>query len=357
MMRVSVVLAAWLVAGCAGNELAGRAQEVRGILKTARDNGAYQCAPRELAIAETNVEFAERELDEGDYFRAKDHLHVAEAHASQAVRLTVPDKCEKQAPPPKLARRGRDSDGDGIPDADDKCPAEAEDLDDFEDADGCPEPDNDHDGLVDVRDKCPKDAEDVDGFEDADGCPDPDNDGDGVLDPQDKCPREMEDRDNFQDNDGCPEPDNDKDGYVDAQDKCPNEAGPSGGDGCPTRYTYIAVTADKIELKQTIFYQSNKAVIMSKSYPLLDEVAQVMKARPTMQIRIEGHTDSRGNRVTNTRLSQARADSVKAYLAGHGIASDRLEAKGFGPDQPIETNKTAAGREKNRRVEFVITQQ
>ena len=82
-----------------------------------------------------------------------------------------------------------------------------------------------------------------------------------------------------------------------------------------------------------------------------------LKSRPSMQVRIEGHTDIRGGRAYNLRLSQSRADSVKAYLVGKGISSDRMDAKGYGPDQPIENNKTAAGRERNRRVEFMITQQ
>ena len=93
------------------------------------------------------------------------------------------------------------------------------------------------------------------------------------------------------------------------------------------------------------------------NFGLLDEVAAVLNARTSMQVRIEGHTDSRGGHAYNVRLSQARADSVKAYLVGKGIGSDRMEAKGYGPDQPIDNNKTAAGRERNRRVEFMITQQ
>ena len=76
-----------------------------------------------------------------------------------------------------------------------------------------------------------------------------------------------------------------------------------------------------------------------------------------MRVRIEGHTDSRGRRRFNLRLSQTRADSVRAHIAGLGISPDRMEAVGFGPDQPIETNRTVAGREQNRRVEFVITNQ
>jgi outer membrane protein OmpA-like peptidoglycan-associated protein len=184
-----------------------------------------------------------------------------------------------------------------------------------------------------------------------------DNDKDGILDAADKCPNEPEDFDGFEDEDGCPDPDNDQDGVPDGTDKCPNEPGPASNDGCPPKFEFITVTQEKIELKQAIFFQTAKAVIMAKSFGLLDEVAVVLRSRPSMQVRIEGHTDSRGGHAYNVRLSQARADSVKAYLVGKGIGSDRLEAKGYGPDQPIDNNKTAAGRERNRRVEFMITQQ
>jgi OmpA-OmpF porin, OOP family len=353
----AVVAAVATAAGCAGNDLADRAREVRVVLKNARDSGAYRCAPRELALGEAHADFAERELDQGDYFRARDHLQVADSNARQALAASPPERCAATAARPGRVRGPADADGDGIPDARDRCIAEPEDRDGFEDDDGCAEPDNDQDGLVDARDRCPKDPEDIDGFKDEDGCPEPDNDEDGIADGRDKCPRELEDRDGFEDSDGCPDLDNDKDGYADAQDRCPNQAGPGGSDGCPVPYKHITVTAEKIELKQQIFFASSRAVILPRSYPLLDEVVAALKARPTMNVRVEGHTDSRGNAALNTRLSQARADAVRAYLAGHGVGQDRLEARGFGPSQPIETNKTAAGREKNRRVDFVITEQ
>jgi outer membrane protein OmpA-like peptidoglycan-associated protein len=342
----TLALLALALAGCAGAELDLRVRELRGTLKTARAAGAYRCAPRELAVAESHAEFAERSLEAGDYFGAKGHLAVADASARQAIARSPAERCLNE-----------DGDRDGVPDRVDRCPKDPEDKDGFEDGDGCPDPDNDRDGHNDTRDKCPNEPEDVDGFRDDDGCPDPDNDDDGVADALDRCAAQAEDKDGFEDEDGCPEPDNDKDGYLDAADKCPNQAGPAGSDGCPGKFRFINITADKIELRQTIFFRTGKAEIMSKSYPLLDEVALALKSRPTIKVRIEGHTDSRGNRLLNTALSQARADSVLAYLVGHGIATDRLEARGFGPDQPIETNKTALGREKNRRVDFVITQQ
>src|SRR6185503_17647656 len=99
----------------------------------------------------------------------------------------------------------QDPDHDGIVGAADKCPNDAEDMDGFQDADGCPDRDNDNDGIPDATDKCPNQAEDKDGFQDADGCPDPDNDGDGVPDATDKCPTEPETKNGYQDADGCPD--------------------------------------------------------------------------------------------------------------------------------------------------------
>lgn len=125
-----------------------------------------------------------------------------------------------------------DNDGDGIDDEDDKCPSKAEDKDDDRDDDGCPDEDADKDGIDDVVDQCPEEAEDKDGFEDKDGCPDTDNDSDGIDDANDKCPSEAEDQDSFEDSDGCPEPDNDNDGVLDAEDACPTEAGTE--NGCPS---------------------------------------------------------------------------------------------------------------------------
>ena len=137
----------------------------------------------------------------------------------------------------RYAPLGRDRDGDGVLDRDDKCPDQAEDRDGFEDEDGCPDPDNDRDGIPDARDKCRDAAEDFDGFQDEDGCPDLDDDGDGILDTDDKCRMDAEDKDGFEDEDGCPDPDNDRDGILDKDDKCPNGAEDFDGfkdeDGCP----------------------------------------------------------------------------------------------------------------------------
>ena len=276
----------FLLLGCAGQDLAVRANGVRAGLHKARENGAYKCAPRQLALSEANAEFAERELDRGEYFRALDYVEIAEANARQALRLSK-DACGKPPPP----------------------------------------------------------------------APDLDNDLDGIPDTLDKCPNEPEDKDGFEDEDGCPDPDNDKDGIPDTSDLCPNEPGPPEERGCPKKYSLVSVTQEKIELHQAVFFATAKSTIMPQSFALLNEVADVLKSRSTMQVRVEGHTDSRGKRAANMLLSQGRANAVKTYLVDHGIDASRMVSIGFGPDQPIETNRTAAGREKNRRVEFVILQQ
>ena len=255
-----------------------------------------------------------------------------------------------------------DNDEDGILDAVDKCPNVAEDKDGYMDEDGCPEEDDDSDGdgILDSVDKCPKVAEDKDGFEDEDGCPELDNDADGVVDTSDKCPNVAEDKDGFQDEDGCPDPDNDGDGFLDASDKCPNEAevinGVEDEDGCPDKgKTKVRITETKIEILEKVFFDTGKAKIKSRSFGLLDQVAAVLKAYPKMtKIRVEGHTDDRGNDASNLKLSQRRAESVVAYLVGKGVAAERLVATGFGEAKPIASNKSNAGRSSNRRVEFNI---
>ena len=255
------------------------------------------------------------------------------------------DKCPDEAGPAE--RQGcpaRDQDGDGIIDEEDKCPAEAGPKDN----DGCPWGDSDNDGLTDDVDRCPKEA----GPKENKGCPWGDSDSDGVTDDKDKCPDEA----GPADNNGCPEKDTDGDGIVDRLDNCPDEAGSKENNGCKVRQL-VVLTKEKIEILDKVYFAFNKAVIEKRSFPLLDNVAAVVIAHPEIaKIRIEGHTDSVGNADYNRKLSQQRADAVKAYLVKKGISEERFEAVGFGPDKPVETNKTADGRSKNRRVEFNIVE-
>jgi OmpA-OmpF porin, OOP family len=337
---------------CAGSVLRQRVGIADQIISKARDNGAMNCAPVELATAEAHNDFARQELSDGDYFRAKQELAIAEKNAQLAFDKSPKEKCVA-----KPTTTDGDIDGDGIRDKKDQCPRVAEDFDGFSDADGCPEPDNDADGINDIDDKCPMDPEDRDNFEDSDGCPDVDNDKDGLSDKIDQCPNEAEDADGFEDDDGCPDCDNDKDGVPECpevKDKCPSEPGePS--DGCPKKYNLVVVTKEKIELKQTVFFDTRKATIKPVSFALLNDVAQALGDNPTMKVRIEGHTDSQGPDPFNMRLSRDRATSVRGYLIKRGIAQDRMVAQGFGETVPIADNRTGNGRSQNRRVEFFIT--
>ena len=134
-------------------------------------------------------------------------------------------------------RPSSDTDGDGLYDNVDICPADAEDMDGYADEDGCPEPDNDDDQVLDGIDQCPEQPEDLDQHNDEDGCPDPDDDSDGVADGYDSCPNDAEDMDGDRDTDGCPDLDRDRDGVNDDVDRCPAEAEDTDGladeDGCP----------------------------------------------------------------------------------------------------------------------------
>ncbi len=216
-----------------------------------------------------------------------------------------------------------------------------------------PEPrDQDGDGLVDASDQCPTDPEDTDEFEDADGCPDPDNDKDGVLDAADECRNEAEDMDEFADADGCPEPDNDLDGVLDADDRCPIVPGPKSEHGCPGR---VRVEKGMIIILERVEFAVNKDVILESSLPLLGEVSDSIAANPQLKlIRVEGHTDDRGKDAHNMDLSSRRARSVARWLRDHGVDEARLEAYGCGKTNPIESNDDESGRQANRRVEFHI---
>lgn len=244
-----------------------------------------------------------------------------------------------------------DNDEDGILDADDECPEVAG----IAEKKGCPETDNDQDGIENDADTCPDDAEDKDSFEDEDGCPELDNDKDGIDDAADKCPNEAEDKDSFEDEDGCPDPDNDQDGVEDARDQCPNEAETMNGkddeDGCPD---LVRIVNDQIKILQKVYFATGKAKILGKSDELLNEVSAVIQAKPDIRVRVEGHTDNVGNDKKNMKLSQERADAVKAYLVAAGIDESRLVAEGKGKTTPIADNMTKEGRAENRRVEFHI---
>ena len=267
----------------------------------------------------------------------------------------------------------RDDDGDGVVNGEDTCPAEAGAAE----RQGCPVKDTDKDGLEDAADKCPTEA----GAAERQGCPVRDADQDGLEDAADKCPTEA----GPADRQGCPVRDADKDGIEDAADKCPAEAGLTELRGCPAKDTdgdtvadhldncpaekgvatnagcpvqqkqMVAIQKGKLEIKEQVFFATGKAIIQPRSFKMLDQVARILQQHPEVdKMVIEGHTDDRGNAEANRKLSLARAEAVRGYLVSKGVEPSRLEAKGFGPDRPINSNKTDKGRAANRRVEFII---
>lgn len=112
---------------------------------------------------------------------------------------------------------------------------------------------------------------------------------------------------------------------------------------------------EKILITQKIHFEFNKSIIRPISYPILDDVVQLLKLNPQIKrIQVEGHTDSVGGDAYNQRLSESRAKSVVAYLVAKGVSQDRLTAIGYGRSRPIADNATAEGRAKNRRTEFTV---
>ena len=419
-----------VAAGCvSGSAQRAKSAIIQADIDRARSTDAYRCAPRELALAEAHLDFAAGEYSEGNSLRADEHLTIAEENARKAVLLSRdcgPKKILIAAPPPvlKVERVDRDgdgivdnedvcpdvpgvvesrgcplvidTDGDGIPDDVDRCPNDAEDMDVFDDEDGCPDPDNDGDDVLDIDDACAYEAgvasadpkkhgcpvydRDGDGiFDDDDACPDEpgvadadpkkngcpvrDRDGDTILDDVDACPDEPGVADVDPKKNGCPVRDRDGDGILDDVDACPDKPGVADRNpkknGCPRKLRMVVIKEDKIEIKQQINFATGKAIIRGKkSFQILDEVILVLNDNPRIKkLRVEGHTDSTGKKAFNVKLSQSRAQAVVDYMVKKGIDPERLEAMGFGPEKPIAPNNTAKGRALNRLTEFNIINQ
>ncbi len=221
------------------------------------------------------------------------------------------------------SQHAEDSDGDGIPDDIDACPMEKGSKDN----DGCPKlSDRDNDGIPDIYDKCPDQPEDKDGIDDGDGCPETDADGDGIPDTEDACPKQP----------GQRNPDPKK-------------------NGCPTTYVF---EGSVIKFVQQVHFAIGSATILADSFPILQDVVNLIKVNANLKrLAVEGHTDNTGSADMNRKLSQLRSESVMNWMVDKGIDKARLEAHGYGPDKPIDTNDTPAGRTKNRRVEFKILEQ
>jgi outer membrane protein OmpA-like peptidoglycan-associated protein len=228
-------------------------------------------------------------------------------------------------PPPKKKLPPADRDKDGIPDKVDACPDEPGVKSDDPEKNGCPPPppDRDGDGIIDREDACP----DLAGVKSDDptqnGCP-PDTDGDGIRDDVDACPREK----------GKPDSDPQK-------------------NGCPTA---VRVTDEEIIILEQVQFKTASATILKASDDLLTQVAMVLAEHPEIvKLEVQGHTDNRGGKKYNKKLSDRRAAAVVKWLVKRGsVDPSRLSSQGYGMEEPIAENSTAEGRQKNRRVQFKI---
>jgi outer membrane protein OmpA-like peptidoglycan-associated protein len=243
------------------------------------------------------------------------------------------DQCPLQPGPIEL-EGCPDSDGDGVSDIDDQCPNEPGTVENL----GCPVLDRDGDGVPDNEDICPE----IPGPAILNGCPD--QDGDGIADRDDRCPDQPGPR-LLQ---GCP--DRDGDGIADIDDRCPDLPGIAENKGCPEleeeekRILEFAV--------QNVEFEFGKATLANTSFSILDQISDIMKRYPGYKLRITGHTDNVGSESNNQALSERRARSCYEYMVSKGISSSRLSYLGRGESDPIESNDTAEGRSRNRRVEF-----
>ncbi len=279
-----------------------------------------------------DVRYVLRIATGGDAADGREDITGHDLVASIGLFGTLGNEVEKKEIPVIL-----DTDGDGILDQVDACP----NVPGQASAQGCP--DKDGDSLADDKDRCP----DIAGAVAQQGCPD--SDGDTLVDIDDRCP----DKAGPVPYKGCP--DTDEDTIVDVDDRCPTIKGVPEHGGCPPPPPIELVKKFSGAIKGITFEQ-DKDVIRKTSFPTLDEAIKVMQDYPQLRLLVEGHTSSEGTREHNLDLSERRAKAVRQYMMDKGIAGDRIDTKGFGPDVPVAKNTTAGGRAKNRRIEFKIFQ-
>jgi len=333
--EVRLGLGAELPIGIYGLGLLAELDATLGLGKSALDNG--NLAEREIAV----------EMRGGVRWRAEMGLVVTLAAGSGVtsgygapdfrgiIGVAYSGRAPTQAAEPLVAvaeggvlprEEGTDEKTDGTS-AKLKRPAgpkiAAADFDRMVDSD----PDLDADGILNDADKCPLAAEDLDQFEDEDGCPDPDNDGDGIADVDDDCPLEKEVYNGVDDTDGCP------------------DEGES----------IVKMIGSQLQISDRIRFRSGSAELLPSDLLILDDVARAMKAYVHVaRFRIEGHTDNLGDREFNVDLAERRAWAVRGYLIEQGVDGQRLFPKGYGSTRPLGPNGTESGRAANRRVEFHV---
>lgn len=278
------------------------------------------------------------------------------------------DQCvdEPMGANPDPALRGcplRDRDGDGVLDPDDQCIDEPMGANPDPALRGCPLRDRDGDGVFDGDDLCVDVPQGPSPDPAQRGCPDGDEDHDGVLNAQDACRTVPQGPFPDPARAGCPLPDRDHDGIPEPPDACPDEPGaPSTNparNGCPG---LVTLTEGFLRIVQPVFFATARDVILPRSVPVLEAVADALQAMPHIRrVSIDGHTDDVNDDASNLDLSQRRANSVMTWLVAHGVEAERLEAHGFGETRQVRAIEGLRGRALqtargiNRRVDFRIT--
>lgn len=225
-------------------------------------------------------------------FRALFSLQYAPSTKPASVEEALPVVVVVAEPEPEPPPAPVDSDGDGIFDPDDDCPDEPEDMDGFEDEDGCPDFDNDGDKIVDLEDDCPLEAEIINGINDEDGCPD-----EGI----------------------------------------------------------IVMIEDRIVLEEKVLFDLNRSRVKRQGRTALQAIITLFQQHPEWtSMRIEGHADSSGAADFNLQLSIRRAERVQAEMIKLGMDPTKISNKGFGETMPRVQGDSEEAMQKNRRVEFVV---
>jgi OOP family OmpA-OmpF porin len=261
-----------------------------------------------------------------------------------------------------------DIDKDGIGDATDSCPYAAGVASPDAKKHGCPVLDDDDDGVPNDADLCPNDYAKPNEMPERKGCPapppPPDTDGDTIPDTKDACPKEAGPISQDPARNGCAppvNPDVDGDGVLDVEDACPKDRGVKSSDPKANGCKPLVRVSDK----QITTLQSIEFRIAKTDLPPIDPASEAVLAQvkdalvehaELTKIEIGGYTDDNGKETFNVKVSQARADAVKKWLVDHGVAESRLVAKGYGPKNPIASNKTKEGRAQNKRIDFTIVE-
>ena len=320
--RCAAVVALALCACGQAPVMRGQIEGLTKLASQAERNGAIRCAPRELALAKSHLRFAEVELDQGFVSRANAHLAIAEPNAHAAFDLSRPKRApsdswrfpRRRKIPTAMASSTRST-----------CACSRRKTR------TATSTKTDVPSSTTIWTAWPTSLTNA------------------------RSSRKIRTASTIKT--AVPINDNDKDTLADVDDQCPNEAGPTGGDrpGCP-RKSLVVVTDKEIKITQQIHFEFDKDVIRRESYPILDAVAEVLQKNPNMRIEVQGHTDNKGSAAYNLKLSDRRAASVRKYLVGKGISSDRLVSHGYGLTRPLVPNDSEQNRALNRRVQFMRTE-